>query len=110
MPSNYTAILPSLVENKQELYQHIFDSYSNQKRSTNLLKRYFAFVDIVYDWVEEQAPIGQAILEGICLVGHYHKTLFEIEQEKDKKQKEQELTEALDYFQGLLGNSFRLIK
>ncbi len=110
MPSNYTAILPSLVENKQDLYQHIFDSYTKEKRNTNLLKRYFAFVDIVYDWVEEKVTIGQAILEGICLVGHYHKALVENTLDADRKQKEVELSEALDYFQNLLGHSFRLIK
>lgn len=83
---------------------------SKPKTATD--KRYKAFNDLVLGWIKQNIEIGTATEQGICLVTHFHEESLTNNPQNHITQtqvNEINLNVALDYFESLMGNTFRLI-
>jgi hypothetical protein len=69
-------------------------------------KRFKAFSELVLPWIKDNTEIGSGTLEAICLVTHFHEELINSENKEEVTLK---LSEALDYFENLMGNTFSLL-
>ncbi len=107
--STLNKLASSLVVDKDNILGFIVGNQLPKKPKTQLEKRYDAFTGIYLDWVDANETIGTGIMEGLCLVGYYYKDLLENTDEALVREKQDALSNALDYFEGLLGNSFRLV-
>lgn len=103
----HTDLLPELLKLQEQLFDHIANN-SNTKSKNNTLKRFQTLGDLIWTWQKDKLFIGTYVIEAICLASHFHKELLQVIDTDKEKQALEELTKVLDYFEQLLGNTFKL--
>jgi hypothetical protein len=86
--------------------QYVKTMTVNGKPTTQIDKRIKAFTNLVLDWLEGSVAIGLGTMQAICLVIHFH---HQKQLTQNVKQIEPKLSEALDYFENMMGHTFKLI-
>lgn len=114
--TNYPVLvraLPKATSPSVQCFTYIRTTPTFNKPKTDTEKRYNAFCKLVNEWIEEDVFIGSKNQEAICLVTHFHELYRGQLSGKPTEEffdAESDMKSALNYFEAMMGNTFRLVK